>query len=57
MRLLALRWPKPFDDLQAQLGRLLAGSLRLGMGGLLLLFIGVALVVSRTGRVAVVMVG
>ncbi len=44
-------------DLQAQLGRLLAGSLRLGMGGLLLLFIGVALVVSRSGRVAVVMVG
>ncbi len=35
-------------DLQAQLGRLIASSLRIGIGGLLLLFFGVALVVSRS---------
>lgn len=35
-------------DLQAQLGRLIASSLRTGIGGLLLLFLGVALVVSRS---------
>jgi predicted RND superfamily exporter protein len=35
-------------DLQAQLGRLIASSLRIGIGGLLVLFLGVALVVSRS---------
>jgi len=39
-------------DLQAQLGRLIASSLRIGIGGLLLLFMGVALVVSRSPVVA-----
>lgn len=39
-------------DLQAQLGRLLASSLRTGIGGLLALFIGVAWVVARSGLVA-----
>ena len=34
-------------DLQAQLGRLIASSLRIGIGGLLLLFVGVAWVVAR----------
>ncbi len=43
-------------DLQAQLGRLVKGSLRIGMGGLLLLFIGVAAVVSRSRRVTLAMV-
>ena len=43
-------------DLQAQLGRLIASSLRIGLGGLLLLFVGVALVVSRSARVATIMV-
>ncbi len=43
-------------DLQGQLGRLIAASLRLGMGGLLVLFVGVAFVVSRSRRVAVAMV-
>lgn len=38
-------------DLQAQLGRLIASSLRVGIGGLLLLFLGVAAVVSRSARV------
>ncbi len=37
-------------DLQAQLGRLIASSLRVGIGGLLLLFLGVAAVVSRSVR-------
>lgn len=44
-------------DLQAQLGRLIAGSLKLGLGGLLLLFVGVAFVVSRSRRVTIAMVG
>ncbi len=35
-------------DLQAQLGRLIASSLRIGIGGLLLLFLGVAFAVSRS---------
>jgi len=43
-------------DLQAQLGRLIASSLRIGLGGLLILFVGVALVVSRSSRHAAVMV-
>jgi len=43
-------------DLQAQLGRLIASSLRIGLGGLLLLFVGVAVVVSRSTRVAAIMV-
>jgi predicted RND superfamily exporter protein len=43
-------------DLQAQLGRLIASSLRIGIGGLLLLFVGVAVVVSRSTRVAAIMV-
>ncbi|MDH3270310.1 MAG: MMPL family transporter [Gemmatimonadota bacterium] len=42
-------------DLQAQLGRLIASSLRIGIGGLLLLFFGVALVVSRSGRLTLTM--
>ena len=42
-------------DLQAQLGRLIASSLKIGIGGLLLLFFGVALVVSRSGATAVKM--
>jgi predicted RND superfamily exporter protein len=43
-------------DLQAQLGRLIASSLRIGLGGLLLLFVGVAVVVSRSAGVAAIMV-
>ena len=43
-------------DLQAQLGRLIASSLRIGLGGLLLLFVGVAVGVSRSARVALIMV-
>ncbi|HEX9729733.1 MAG TPA: MMPL family transporter [Gemmatimonadales bacterium] len=35
-------------ELQAQLGRLIGKSLRFGLGGLVLLFIGVAFVVSRS---------
>jgi predicted RND superfamily exporter protein len=42
-------------DLQAQLGRLLASSLRIGIGGLLLLFAVVAVVVARAPRVAAAM--
>ncbi len=42
-------------DLQAQLGRLIASSLRIGIGGLLLLFLGVALVVSRSPMIALKM--
>ena len=45
-----------FYDLQAQLGRLIASSLRIGLGGLLVLFVGVAVVVSRSARVAAIMV-
>jgi predicted RND superfamily exporter protein len=43
-------------DLQAQLGRLITSSLRLGLGGLLLLFLGVAAVVSRSAKVTTMMV-
>ena len=43
-------------DLQAQLGRLIKSSLRIGLGGLLLLFAVVAVVVSRSGKVATIMV-
>ena len=43
-------------DLQAQLGRLIASSLRIGLGGLLVLFIGVALAVARSARHAAIMV-
>lgn len=35
-------------DLQSQLGSLIASSLRIGIGGLLVLFLGVAFVVSRS---------
>jgi uncharacterized protein len=42
-------------DLQGQLGRLIASSLRIGIGGLLLLFFGVALCVSRSPGIAVKM--
>ncbi len=44
-------------DLQAQLGRLIASSLRIGIGGLLVLFQGVALVVARSARIAALMWG
>ena len=40
-------------DLQAQLGRLIASSLRVGIGGLLFLFLGVGLVVSRSATLTV----
>ena len=43
-------------ELQAQLGRLIAASLRLGLGGLVLLFVGVATVVSRSFRTTLAMV-
>ena len=43
-------------DLQAQLGRLITSSLQLGLGGLLLLFLGVAVVVSRSAKVTTMMV-
>lgn len=43
-------------DLQAQLGRLIASSLRIGLAGLLVLFIGVALFVARSARHAAIMV-
>ena len=43
-------------DLQAQLGRLITSSLRLGLGGLLFLFLGVAVVVSRSAKVTTTMV-
>lgn len=42
-------------DLQAQLGRLIASSLRVGIGGLLLLFLAIAWVVSRSIRVTLAM--
>ena len=35
-------------ELQGQLGQLIAASLRIGLGGLLLLFVGIAFIVSRT---------
>jgi predicted RND superfamily exporter protein len=43
-------------DLQAQLGRLITSSLQLGLGGLLLLFLGVAVIVSRSAKVTTMMV-
>jgi len=43
-------------DLQEQLGRLITSSLRIGLGGLLLLFVGIAAVVSRSARVTTIMV-
>ncbi|MDH3456273.1 MAG: MMPL family transporter [Gemmatimonadota bacterium] len=43
-------------DLQAQLGRLIGWSLRNAIGGLLLLFIAVAFIVSRSARGSAVMV-
>jgi predicted RND superfamily exporter protein len=43
-------------DLQAQLGYLIAGSLRTAIGGLLFLFIAVAFLVSRSARASAVMV-
>jgi uncharacterized protein len=42
-------------DLQAQLGRLIGSSLRIGIGGLLLLFMGVAIIVARSAPVAALM--
>lgn len=42
-------------DLQAQLGRLVASSVRMGIGGLLALFLGIAVAVSRSVRVALAM--
>jgi predicted RND superfamily exporter protein len=35
-------------ELQGQLGDLIAGSIRIGLGGLLILFVGIAFIVSRT---------
>ena len=35
-------------ELQGQLGELIADSLRIGLGGLLILFVGIAFIVSRT---------
>ena len=43
-------------DLQAQLGRLITSSLQIGLGGLLLLFVIVAWVVSRSAKVTTMMV-
>ena len=42
-------------DLQAQLGSLIRSSLQIGIGGLLILFFGVALVVSRSPMIALKM--
>ena len=42
-------------DLQAQLGRLIASSLLEGIGGLLVLFVGVAVIVSRSAGTALKM--
>jgi predicted RND superfamily exporter protein len=42
-------------DLQAELGHLIAASLRIGVGGLLVLFFGIALVVGRSPRAALTM--
>jgi len=39
-------------DLQAQLGRLITSSLKIGIGGLMALFFGVALIVARSGLIA-----
>ena len=43
-------------DLQDQLGRLISSSLRIGLGGLLILFVGVALAVSRSAEITALMV-
>ncbi|UCD23903.1 MAG: MMPL family transporter [Gemmatimonadota bacterium] len=43
-------------ELQGQLGQLIASSLRIGLGGLLLLFVGVAWIVSRTYKRTAAMV-
>jgi predicted RND superfamily exporter protein len=43
-------------ELQGQLGQLIASSLRIGLGGLLLLFVGIAFIVSRSGRRTTAMV-
>ena len=43
-------------ELQDQLGRLIASSLRIGLGALLILFAGIALAVSGEVRIAAVMV-
>ena len=43
-------------ELQGQLGQLIASSLRIGLGGLLLLFVGIAWIVSRSTRRAAAMV-
>ena len=43
-------------DLQEQLGRLITQSLKIGLGGLLLLFVGISVVVSRSAGVATMMV-
>jgi hypothetical protein len=43
-------------ELQLQLGRLIGSSLAIGLGGLLLLFVGIAAVVSRDGFTTVAMV-
>jgi predicted RND superfamily exporter protein len=42
-------------ELQGQLGQLISSSLRIGLGGLLLLFIGIAFAVSRSIRLTVAM--
>lgn len=44
-------------DLQAELGTLIASSLRIGIGGLLALFLGVAVLVSRSAGIAALMWG
>ncbi len=44
-----------FYDLQAQLGRLIASSLRIGLGGLLTLFLVIAWIVSRSARTTTAM--
>jgi predicted RND superfamily exporter protein len=43
-------------ELQGQLGKLIATSLRIGLGGLLLLFVGIAFITSRSGRRTAAMV-
>ncbi len=43
-------------DLQEKLGRLIASSLRIGLGGLVLAFVGIAFIVSRSVRGTIAMV-
>ncbi len=43
-------------ELQGQLGKLIESSLRIGLGGLLTLFVGIAFIVSRTIRLTLAMV-